>query len=62
MGKKIKDYIDAHGIKQAFLVEKTNLTKSRVFAICAGSEPKAYEYYQICNALGLSYEFLFTEE
>lgn len=54
LGQKIKAYLDANGIKQTFICEKTNINKSAFTAILAGTRKiEAVEYYKICQALNV---------
>lgn len=58
VGKRIKEYLNDNGIKQAFLVEKTGLTHSQVSDICIHDRKiDCVEYYKICKALNVPLEF-----
>lgn len=62
MGIKIKEYLDANGIKQVFLVERTGLSADKISGICAGKRGiDCIEYYKICKALGLELDYFFRE-
>ena len=62
MGIKIKEYLDANGIKQAFLVERTGLSADKISGICAGKRGiDCIEYYKICKALGLELDYFFRD-
>ena len=58
IGLRIGEYLKAHGIKQAFLVQKTGLSAGVVSDICTGTRKgvDTVEYYKICKALGVSME------
>ena len=63
LGKKIKEYMNEKGIKQTFLVEKTGLSTQTVNSILNGNRKiEATEYYEICRALGLKLDYLFSTE
>ncbi len=63
LGEKIRQYLKDNGITQTFLARKANLKVSIVNDICVhGRKVGAIEYYQICKALGLPFEFFFEEE
>ena len=52
VGQRIKAYLAENGIKQAFLVEKTNIPQSILSAMLAGTRKiEVMEYYKICAAL-----------
>lgn len=60
MGKKIKEYLLQHGIKQTFLVKQTGLSKRVINDICTHDRKvECTEYYKICKALDLPFEFFF---
>ena len=60
IGAKIKAYLEEHGIKQAFLVEKTGLNANVISDICLGNRKiECVEYYKICNALGVPFDTFF---
>lgn len=62
MGTKIKEYLDANGIKQAFLVDRTGLSADKISSICAGKRGiDCVEYYKICKALNLELEYFFHD-
>lgn len=62
MGTRIKEYLDANGIKQAFLVERTGLSANKISGICAGKRGiDCIEYYKICKALGLELDYFFRD-
>lgn len=52
VGQRIKAYLAENGIKQAFLVEKTNIPQPILSAMLAGTRKiEVLEYYKICSAL-----------
>ena len=62
VGRRIKQYLDEHGIKQSFLADKTGLSNSRISDICTKDcKIDIVEYYKICNALNVSMD-AFVEE
>lgn len=63
LGLKIKAYMDARGIKQTFLADKTGMGLTVINAILNGNRKiEACEYYEICKALDKPLEFFFQEE
>ena len=63
LGLKIKAYMDARGIKQTFLADKTNMGLTTINAILNGNRKiEANEYYDICKALDKPLYFFFQEE
>lgn len=63
LGLKIKAYMDARGIKQTFLADKTNMGLTTINAILNGNRKiEANEYYNICKALDKPLGFFFQEE
>lgn len=63
LGDKIKNYLNSHGIKQAFIVQNTDLNANQVSDICIKDRKvDAIEYYQICKALELPLDYFFREE
>lgn len=58
LGKRIKEYLGANGIKQTYLTEETGLNADQVSRILNGArEISAVEYYEICKKLKLPMEF-----
>ena len=52
VGQRIKAYLVENGIKQSFLVEKTEIPAAIITAILSGSRRiEVMEYYRICKAL-----------
>lgn len=63
LGERLKNYIEQNGIKQTFLADKTGMSPQTINAILNnGRKIEATEYYNICNALNLSLEFLFQSD
>ncbi len=63
IGEKIKDYLEANGIKQTFLAKNAGLTDSTVSAICIrGRSIDCIEYYKICKALNLPLDYFLKDE
>lgn len=57
VGKRIKEYLQANGIKQSFIAEKTGLTTYVISDICSGERKiEVEEYYKICKALSVPFE------
>lgn len=55
VNKKLKEYLDAHGITQAFLVKKTGIPHWTICNILSGKRKiTAEELGRISNALGVS--------
>ena len=54
VGKAIKQYIDDHGIKRSFIIEKTGISGPKLTAIFKGERKlETSEYFAICDALGV---------
>lgn len=57
VGRRIKEYLKANGIKQTFLAEKVGIDKSRLSDICNNGRIIDCElYYKICKALNVPLE------
>ncbi len=55
VNEKIKQYLLDHGIKQAFLVEKTGMSKQAISSVLnTNRKLTAEELGKISNALGVS--------
>lgn len=55
VNEKIKQYLQERGIKQAFLVEKTGMSKQAISAVLnTNRKLTAEELGKIANALGVS--------
>jgi transcriptional regulator with XRE-family HTH domain len=55
-------YLQARGIKQSFLCEKTGLSKQCVSqSLCGKRKLTLEEYMKICDALCVPYGYFFTE-
>lgn len=55
VNKKLKEYLDAHGITQAFLVKKTGISQEKISNIInSRRKVTADELGRIANALGVS--------
>ncbi len=63
MGSKIKKYLFDNGITQRFVCQKTGIP-SNTFSTMLNNKRKitVEEYALICNALGLSLEYLFEKD
>ena len=63
VGIRIKEYLNANGIKQSFVAEKTGLSATVISDICSGNRKiDVVEYYKICKALDLPLEYFLPEE
>ena len=63
LGLKIKKYMDAKGIKQTFLADKTGMSTQIVNEILNGNRKiEAVEYYSICKALDRPLNYFMEEE
>ena len=65
IGKMISKYLKDHGMKQAFLVERTGLSANSISQLCAGNrrELDCLDYFKICKVLGVSAEvFVYGKE
>lgn len=57
LGKRIKAYLDEHGIRYTYVSEKTNIPLNILSPMLNGKrEVKATEYFTICNALDVPLE------
>jgi transcriptional regulator with XRE-family HTH domain len=58
VGKRIGQYLQDRGIKQAFLANTTGISASAISDICTGARKNldVVEYKKICNALDVPYE------
>lgn len=55
VGPKIKQYLDANGIKYSFLSEKIGIPMNVLSPMLNGKRKMAVEeYFMICRALGIS--------
>ena len=63
IGAKIKEYLTEHGIKQSYLAEKVGLTNSAMSDICINDRKiECQEYYKICRALNVPYDYFMEED
>lgn len=63
LGLKIKSYMDARGIKQIFLADKTGMGLTTINAILNGNRKiEANEYYDICKVLDKPLDFSFRKK
>lgn len=61
VGKEIKDYLEANGIKQSFVAEKVGITNSQMSAILnSGRSIDCVTYYKICAALNVPLDMFFS--
>ena len=60
IAKAIATYVKDHGIKQAYISNKTGLSKHAVSCALNGKRKLSVEEYEvICRALNVSYDFFF---
>ena len=58
IGALIKEYLNDHGIKQAFVAQQAGLTDQIVSDICnRDRKVDALENYKICKVLGLPADY-----
>lgn len=58
----IRDYLQDHGIKQAFIAEKCGWSRQKTSCIINGKSKMTAEDYQVlCKSIGVPYE-LFLED
>lgn len=58
IGKKIKQYLEDKGIKQAFLAEKIGVTTSQMnLVLNKGRKIDCVTYYKICRVLDVPLEY-----
>lgn len=63
VGKRIKEYLIANGIKQSFIAEQVGITKSKMSDICNKDRIiDCVTYYKICKALNVPMETFITVE
>ena len=56
VGKRIKAYLDDHGIKYTFLSEKASISGPILTAILSGNRKiELMEYVRMCNALQVDF-------
>lgn len=61
--KKIKDYIDSHGIKMSKIIRDTGIPQSTFSAIINGQRHlRADEFFAICKSLDVPPETFEPEE
>lgn len=57
VGRRIKEYLKANGIKQTFVAERVGIDKSRLSDICnKGRTIDCVLYYKICKVLNVPLE------
>lgn len=60
--KELAEYVVSKGIKQVYLCEKTGLSPQAMGALLKGERKlDVEEYAKICDALGVDYDFFFTD-
>ena len=63
VGKKIKQYLEEKGIKQAFLAEKIGVTTSQMnLVLNKGRKIDCVTYYKICRVLDVPLEYFMEGE
>ena len=63
VGKAIKEYLEAKGIRQTFVAKKAGLTDGQMSDICNGKvRLDVIVYYRICKALELPLETFVNED
>lgn len=54
----IRDYLQDHGIKQAFIAEKCGWSKQKTSCIISGkSKMAADDFLAICDVIGVPYDY-----
>lgn len=62
LSAEIRNYLKDNGIKQAFLSDKTGLSKDIVSGICTGTRSiSCIEYFKICQALNVSVNYFYEK-
>lgn len=62
VGSRIKDYLNAKGIKQSFVAEKSGLSPMVISDICNKDRKiDILEYKRICDVLELPLEYFLEE-
>lgn len=57
----IREYLDSHGITQAFISRKCEWPKQKTNAIMLGKKKlTANEYGEVCDALGVPYDYFYN--
>lgn len=63
IGAKIKEYLDAKGIRYNFVAEKTGISNPAMSNILSGKrDVKLIEYYKICKAVDVPFETFLEQE
>lgn len=63
MYRKIKKYLEDHGIKQSFIRERLGISASACNAMLNGNRGiSAEEYFKICDALGVPLDYFKVTE
>ena len=63
VGRAIKEYLEAKGIRQTFVAKKAGLTDGQMSDICNGKvRLDVCVYYRICKALELPLETFVNED
>lgn len=58
LGKLIKEFIVAHGMRQKDIGEAIGLDAEKMYAICKGIRKiEAVEYFDICKELGVPVDY-----
>lgn len=63
VGKAIKEYLEAKGIRQTFVAKKAGLTDGQMSDICNGKvKLDVCVYYRICKALEVPLDTFANED
>lgn len=61
MSSLIREYLDAHGVKQVFLADRCGWSKQKTSTIvCGRRKITADELASICDALSLPYDYFYN--
>ena len=63
VGKRIGRYLKEHGIKQAWVAEKTGIPQWKISDICNNDRSiDCLDYYKICRVINVALETFLEEE
>lgn len=61
IASSIREYLNAHGIRQTFVAERCGWSRQKINAImCSKQRITADEYAAICDALEVPYDYFYN--